>query len=81
MNQKTNDVSDEDERFIINLVGTFRMSAPIMLDDIRFAAQIEGHPIDKINGTTLSSIVAKRCDVIVYAGDHPKSYHKYVRRW
>jgi len=70
-------ITDDDREAILHAVGTFRLGAPIMTDDIRLACSVDGHPIKHVNGTELVHAMLLRCD------DMGRSYARtvYGRRW
>ena len=58
-----------DEQYLRNVaavirrtVETFPIGSPIIIDDIRFAAKVDGHNLDDVNGTIIAMCLAEVCD-------------------
>lgn len=54
-------MDEQDCRAIYDAVHSFRRGAPILLDDIRFACRVDGHPIDHINAYYLALYLRGFC--------------------
>ena len=73
-------IAAEDRDAVIAAIGTFRMGAPILVDDVRVAAAADGHPIRHMDKFAISECMKERCDLKV--GRYgPKDYHYWFRRW
>lgn len=73
-------ITPEDRSAILAAVGTFRMGAPILTDDVRVACAVDGHSIRHIPGPHLAKIIQERCD----PAEGPygrKDFHSWKRRW
>lgn len=52
----------ESDRMAIHAAArSFRMGAPITVDDIRFACWADGHPIDHVEGRYIAKCLAEIC--------------------
>ena len=63
---------------IIDTVGTFRIDAKIVIEDVRFAATVDGHDLSGISGSEMARIMRARCDPIRENDNH---FSYWVRRW
>ena len=43
-------------------VETFPIGSPIIIDDIRFAAKVDGYNLDDVNGQIIAMCLAEVCD-------------------
>ncbi|MFA6718648.1 MAG: hypothetical protein WCS15_06180 [Prevotella sp.] len=55
-------VSDQDRKVVLDTIGTFRSGASITVDDIRFAAKVDGYDLSHILWNELPIIIKDRCD-------------------
>lgn len=53
-----------DHEYVIDLIGSYRKTAIISIDDIRVAAASEGRPLDHISGRQMARVLKTRCDCI-----------------
>lgn len=73
-------IADVDRQVIIDTIGTFGIDAPIILDDIRFAAAVDGRPLNHITSVEMCSVMRERCvSVIGPCGAHDRV--SWVRLW
>ena len=55
----------EAEAVIRRTIETFPIGSPIIIDDIRFAAKIDGCNLDDVDGQIIARCLAKMCDPVV----------------
>jgi len=72
-------ISDQDRRVVLETVGTFRLGAPITVDDVRFAAKVDGHDLSHISWYELPLILKERCDGRKLIGSH--EHVSWIRRY
>lgn len=73
-------IADVDRRTIIDTIGTFSMGAPIVLDDIRFAAAVDGRPLHHLTSKEMCSIMRERC--VTVEGPYGRQDRvSWVRAW
>ena len=72
-------ISDQDRRVVLETVGTFRLGAPITVDDIRFAAKVDGHDLSHVLWNELPMIIKERCDAYKPYGGHERV--SWIRRY
>lgn len=70
---------DQDVEAILSTVGTFRLGSPIVIDDIRFAAKVDGHDLSHLKSGDIAEILRVRC----HPGPAMKNHeHKsWFRSW
>lgn len=52
----------EVEAVIYRTIETFPIGSPIIIDDIRFAAKVDGYNLDNVDGQIISRCLAEVCD-------------------
>lgn len=64
MKRKTNDEQylRTVEAVIRRTVGTFPVGSPIIIDDIRFAAKMDGFNLDDVDGHIIARCLSEMCD-------------------
>lgn len=67
-----------DHEYVIDLIGSYRKTAIISIDDIRVAATSEGRPLDHISGRQMARVLKTRCD---YLPERSWSGSVWRRRW
>lgn len=73
-------IADVDRQAIIDTIGTFPMGSPIILDDIRFAAAVDGCPLNHLTSRQMYPVMRERCVPEVGPfGDHDRK--SWVRAW
>ena len=72
--------SQEDYAFdaIINTVGTFPIGSLMVIDDIRFAATVDGYDLSNVSGSKIAGMLPYRCDSKREGSNH---FTYWVRRW
>ena len=55
-------MTPEEESAIIETVRTFRAGAPLVIDDIRFAAAVDGRDLSSVKPAEWSRVLATVCD-------------------
>ena len=50
------------EAVIRRTVETFPVGSPIIIDDIRFAAKVDGYNLDDVDGQIIAKCLAEVCD-------------------
>lgn len=55
-------MTPEEESAIIETVRTFRAGAPLVIDDILFAAAVDGHDLSSVKPYEWSRVLATVCD-------------------
>ena len=51
-----------DRQAVHAAVRSYRPGAPISLEDVRIACRMDGHPVDHLSRSTLSSFVREVCE-------------------
>jgi|GEM_PF-3409005 len=77
MNEKLT-FGDTDRAAIIGVVGTFRVNAPISIDDVRFATAVDGHSLSHMSGSQISTVLRTRCNPVP---GRDYRHHLWIRRW
>ncbi len=54
-------IDDSDRLAIHSAARSFRKGAPIIVDDIKFACRVDGHPVDHINGHYIAQCLSEIC--------------------
>ena len=52
----------ETETVIRRTIETFPIGSPIIIDDIRFAAKVDGYNLDDVDGQIIARCLAEVCD-------------------
>lgn len=73
-------IADVDRQAIIDTIGTFPMGSPIILDDIRFAAAVDGCPLNHLTSRQMYPVMReRRVPEVGPFGDHDRK--SWVRAW
>jgi hypothetical protein len=64
---------------IILVIGTFRRDAKIIIDDVRFAAAVDGIDMSMYSASKITNLLRVRCDTLEEHSSDGKAY--WVRRW
>lgn len=68
------------ESIVLDTAGSFNFGSPIVIDDIRFAAKVDGYDLSKIEGHIIAGILKNRCIPIRNPG-YPKDRVSWIRKW
>ena len=52
----------ETKAVILRTIETFPIGSPIIIDDIRFAAKVDGYNLDDVDGQIIARCLAEVCD-------------------
>ena len=66
----------ETEAVIRRTIETFPIGSPIIIDDIRFAANIDGYNLDDVDGQIIARCLAKMCDPVVIRKKDRTSWYR-----
>lgn len=61
---------------IIAAAGSFRIGAPMVIEDIRIACWADGHPVSHLRGGEIASVLAR----VAVAEPHPTFQHRHMWR-
>lgn len=59
-------------------VETFPVGSPIIIDDIRFAAKVDGFNLDDVDGQIIARCLSEICDAKVIRRKDRMSYYRRV---
>lgn len=68
----------ETEAVILRTIETFPIGSPIVIDDIRFAAKVDGYSLDDVDGQIIARCLSEICDAKVIRRKDRKSYYRRV---
>lgn len=66
------------EAAIRRTVETFPVGSPIIIDDIRFAAKVDGFNLDDVDGQIIARCLSEICDAKVIRRKDRMSYYRRV---
>lgn len=66
------------EAAIRRTVETFPVGSPIIIDDIRFAAKVDGFNLDDVDGQIIARCLSEMCDAKVIRRKDRMSYYRRV---
>lgn len=66
------------EAAIRRTVETFPIGSPIIIDDIRFAAKVDGFNLDDVDGQIIARCLSEMCDAKVIRRKDRMSYYRRV---
>lgn len=66
----------EVEAVIRRTIETFPIGSPIIIDDIRFAAKVDGYNLDDVDGQIIARCLAKMCDPVVIRKKDRTSWYR-----
>lgn len=64
------------EAVIRRTIETFPIGSPIIIDDIRFAAKVDGFNLDDVDGQIIAKCLAKMCDPVVIRNKDRTSWYR-----
>ena len=66
----------ETEAVIHRTIETFPIGSPIIIDDIRFAAKVDGYNLDDVDGQIIARCLAKVCDGKIVGNKKRMSWYR-----
>ena len=66
----------ETEAVIRRTIETFPIGSPIIIDDIRFAAKVDGYNLDDVDGQIIARCLAEVCDGKVIRNKDRTSWYR-----
>lgn len=66
------------EAVIRRTVETFPVGSPIIIDDIRFAAKVDGFNLDDVDGQIIARCLSEICDAKIIRRKDRMSYYRRV---
>lgn len=57
-------------------IETFPVGSPIIIDDIRFAAKVDGYSLDDVDGQIIAKCLAEMCDPVVIRKKDRTSWYR-----
>lgn len=73
-------MTPSEEEAIILAARTFRIGAPIVVDDIRFAARTDGHDLGHIGGKDIANVLRTICDPVSVQMPYDHNRVSWIRR-
>lgn len=72
-------MNQSDREAILHAIRTFRIGAPLLLSDVRFACWADGHDIRHIPSKSMPSVMRELCDPVDGKWG-PHDYKSWIRR-
>ena len=69
----------ETKAVIRRTIETFPIGSPIIIDDIRFAAKVDGYNLDDVDGQIIARCLAEVCDGKVIRNKDRRSWYRRLK--